>query len=181
MPLGTPEECDKLLAYEQRVTELDNRFEQLTREMKTALNTLPKAKDVVADRAKDGKDSKDSKASKNATKKPEAANAVNAAVDDDDDAPKPAAKLVVKRPEPRPADQPPDAERPKPPVKDAPEGTVAEVKAEMFEVQSELRRLEARPPDVEKAYAAFEGLPQDAKVHARAIRRTSARSCRAGS
>src|SRR4051794_18028050 len=87
VPLGTPEECDKLLAYEQRVTELDNKFEQLTREMKTALKTPPKAKDVVADAkdGKDGKDPKDAKAGKDSkdAKKAEAANAANAVVDDD--------------------------------------------------------------------------------------------------
>jgi hypothetical protein len=38
------------------------------------------------------------------------------------------------------------------------------VKAEMFEIQSEMRRLEANPPKVEKAYAVQEGKIGDAKI-----------------
>jgi hypothetical protein len=51
-----------------------------------------------------------------------------------------------------------------PPSTTKPVRTSADVKAEMQDVQAEMKRLEANPPDVEKAYAVLEGKPADAKV-----------------
>ena len=143
VPLGTPEEVNKLLAYEAKMTELDNRLEDLTKEMRNAIrdpNTLSEEeKKALAERlAKVGKK-------------------------DVDNAPEEEGVKVIVTAPPRPADLPPDAEQGKPAPKVR--RTVAEVKADQQDAQQELRRLENRPPDVAKAYAVVEGLPHDVKIH----------------
>jgi hypothetical protein len=144
VPIGTPEEVNKLLAYEAKVTELDNRIEDLTKEMRNAIrdpNMLsPEEKQALSERlAKVGKKDVDAAPEDEATAKP------------------------VEPAPPRPADLPPDAEQGKPAPKVR--RTVAEVKADQQDAQQELRRLENRPPDVAKAYAVVEGLPHNVKIH----------------
>jgi hypothetical protein len=85
---------------------------------------------------------------------------VRPAEEDNDNPDKPAKREPAP---PRPADAPPLAEQRRPPLPFR--RSISEVKADLQDAQQQLRRLEFRPPETPKAYAAAEGLPQDAKLH----------------
>jgi hypothetical protein len=188
--LGKPEEAAKLKEFEGRLAWLDNRQEELKRELGNAMRVAkegppvdpstqgPQALVLRAEMPK-----AEWQAVENARAEivslPELRPTVGVTAGvalppnlqqiaevDEPLPPLEDPKTALASATPMPADAPPQAERPAPPNKKqrAPR-TVLEVKAETQEVEQELKRLEYQPLDIQTAFAAQEGLPQDARLH----------------